>query len=121
MLEGSWRGEKAKSRMVSGPAFRCGNATLTNGTTARPQFSTITGQSGHYRGNLDCQLLNIRDGDEFCLVCDPCRAEGRYFIKADIREDSNNMQLVLDIAMVANHNQTRRRLDVQDFLNHIAS
>ncbi|EGO58695.1 hypothetical protein NEUTE1DRAFT_40312, partial [Neurospora tetrasperma FGSC 2508] len=122
------------SSKVSVSASRCGNATLTNGTTARPQFFTLT---GHYRGNFDCQLLNIRDGDEFCLVCDPCRAEGRYFIKADIRGNGNNMQLVLDIALVAIPNrarkrgktlreairdfQARRRLDAQDFLNHIAS
>ncbi|KAK3484968.1 uncharacterized protein B0T23DRAFT_400229 [Neurospora hispaniola] len=140
-------------------------------------------RTGHYRGNFDCQLLNIRDGDEFCLVCDPWyadknptlqnedpnylpqmsaergRAEGRYFIKADIRGNGNDMELVLDIALVANPNrarsslyekvdihlplyyeggnncvfvgergktlgeairdfQARRRLDVQDFLNH---
>ncbi|KAK3338895.1 hypothetical protein B0H65DRAFT_399456, partial [Neurospora tetraspora] len=52
-------------------------------------------------------LINIHQGDEFCLVCDPCRTEGRYFIKADIRGNGNNMQLVLEIALVANPYRAR--------------
>ncbi|EAA30127.3 hypothetical protein GE21DRAFT_5366 [Neurospora crassa] len=155
--------EASSSGKVSGPASRCDNATLTNGTTARPQFSTTTGQSGHHRGNLDHQLLNIRGGDGYCLVCNPwyadknpnlqnedpnslpqistehgyvllegqpsvlppSRAEGNYFTKVDIRGDSNNMELILDTALVANPNRARssryEKVDIHLPLDHKAS
>ncbi|KAK3502294.1 hypothetical protein B0T13DRAFT_445641 [Neurospora crassa] len=167
--------EASSSGKVSRPASRCGNATLTNGTTARPQFSTtryITGEtlitnSSTFATALSLVLcvipgtlikiqtsktrtptpslksepsvgtFGLKVNPLSCPVVaprrwlqNPNRARSIRYEKVVIylpldHEGKNNCVIVGErgkaLREAIRDFWVRRRLDVQNFLNHIAS